>query len=366
MNDQPGLTEGINHPPDVLDGFPDGFADLIRIPRNELIKSLGLRGFPVPRSILESVKRSNWYSYDDGRILIEIRNPRLKNKRSSQAAYLLDFDDTFLATSIWHEAEWGSLSKDKALKERGIKITPEKAKLIYDLSKINLPKLAEKERRYTPGLNLYLLTEYARAMEKGYTEDQAWETVLDDLSKLCSSEDPEAVIGNFEPDEDICRIFMENSPRKFIFQDFVQDMFTRGRSDDLKVIASRGKIEGPLGQVYKLHASGVIGKGADMVIYTNDLKSEAIGLLLKIFPDLRNWLLRIYDDNPTEIQDYFNYARLHGFENLEIIRVRHPGTKRKNALLNLEPAVTTGDQEIPSDTIYDVIFPLENSPTKYW
>jgi len=99
----------------------------------------------------------------------------------------------------------------------------------------------------------------------------------------------------------IVGIFNNNSPADFTYQDYIEDILGGTESDDLKVIASRGKIEGPLGQVQKIHGTGIMDRGVGTVIYTNDLKAEALVLLPQMFAYLKDRLIRIYDEHPKVV-----------------------------------------------------------------
>jgi len=176
---------------------------------------------------------------------------------------------------------------------------------------------------------------------------QAFEEVKAEIAKLKTLPDDqkENAVMSYEIDKkDILRIFNSNPLANHLHEDYLDD-FIRGTSpQDIRVVATRGAIEGPLGQVHKMHQTKIMDRVVDvprddgtpqidqnridMVIYTNDLKAEAMTLVPQLFPYLAERSTWIYDDNQEELQDYYKYALQNHIKKLEIFRVRHFGAKR--------------------------------------
>ena len=162
-------------------------------------------------------------------------------------------------------------------------------------------------------------------------------------------------------DQHIVDIFANNSPADFVYEQILPLIFANPvLAADLKIIVTRGKIEGPLGQIHKLHSSGIMNldHAIDLVLYTNDRKAEAIILLSHLFPELQQMGIRAIDDSPDEILPYRELARQLGIENLKLVHVRHTDAKRRDVVVdeNENPDYRYIDPE--SGTIFDHYFPL--------
>ncbi len=371
---------------------PYGYLDLEKVKDEKILDTLGLGGFEIPREIKESVQKSQWFSIDNGRTMVELRNPLLLDKNlqdKKKVVTITDADDTIFAITKSHEKEYELLSKDEALHHRGINFTPEIAKQMYELSKIQVKGKA-KESRYTPRLNVGLLSLISKALEEGKPLSQALEDIRQTRDEIIASENPEKQIASMFLDEDIVRVFNSNPLSDFLYKDYAADIFSKTDTEEnMRVIATRGTIEGQLGQVHKLHqlkmdiegsAQQLLNQGVDLVIYTNDLKAEALITIHQLFPSLRNKLTRIYDDNVKELQEYYDIAHeerlnLKGFE---IIRVKNRFAKNAEHKLSIgKPRIRISAEEgilddepeqkdtLPtgSNTIYEHISPYDTIPS---
>ena len=258
----------------------------------------------------QSISESLWYSVDNGRYYLEIRNPNILEKRDAPVD-VIDFDDCLFSATSWHKKEYELISTSPALDARGIHITQEEARELYQQSKIMIPGKVIQEPRYTPLLNLLLLTEYAQRLESGISRDEAWQQTLQDKvsAEEIISRVGEEYLTDYKVDQDIVDIFLGNAPLSFTYDRVIQLLFYRiETAHHLKIIATRGTPEGPLGQIYKLHGSGLPRSAVDLILYTNDLKADAI-LLLSRFFSMRDKCITVYDDNPSEILPYRQLAR---------------------------------------------------------
>lgn len=372
---------------------PYGYLDMERVSEEQVLRQLELSGTEIPNDIKQSVMKSQWFSIDGGRIIIEMRNKNLLDRQylsehgnKQGIVSISDADDTIFAITESHKKEYELLSQDASLQARGAIITPEDARILYEDSKITIKGKAN-ERRYTPKLNIALVSLYANLQETGMSPAQAMEQVQRTLSLVQTSENPEAEIEKLSLDTDVVRVFNSNPLTDHMYADYAEDMFGAHDSEgkimpeseqNMRIIATRGTIEGILGQVHKMHqlqlADGpFMDQGVDMVIYTNDLKAETLTLIPQIFPYLTDRLMRIYDDNTTELRQYYNHARDHHLSNLELIHVRQRGSKRfEDKYVVSRPSVRSGgpsgDLDIPSDgqekfpedvrEVYDSILPF--------
>lgn len=371
---------------------PYGYLDMERVSEEKVLRQLELSGTEIPSDIKQSVMRSSWFSIDGGRIIVEMRNKNLLDKQylsehgnKQGIVSISDADDTIFAITESHKKEYELLSQDAELQARGVTITPEVARILYEDSKITIKGKAN-ERRYTPKLNIALVSLYANLQEKGMSVTQAMEQVQRSLSLVQNSENPEVEIEKLSLDTDVVRIFNSNPLTNHMYTDYAEDMFDMHDSEgkiipeseqNMHIIATRGTIEGILGQVHKLHqlqlANGpFMDQGVDMIIYTNDLKAETLTLIPQIFPYLTDRLMRIYDDNTTELQQYYNHARDHHLNNLELIHVRKRGSKRfEDKYVVSKPSVRSGDLDIPANgkeqfpedvtEVFDSILPFTGS-----
>lgn len=300
----------------------------------------------MPNSLRGSVKRSTWQEVAGGRIMLEVRNPskltapRLKDVHAIDT-HVLDFDDCMFDATGWHKKEYELVSQ--------FGVSRDTAKDIYENSKIIVPKIAENEPRYTPEVNLILLSRYTDLLSRGVGHDGSmkavgmWrEMILETIAEI--GELP--ALSGFGIDPDIRKAFVGNAPNEFVHDGFVEDVIGGTERNDLRIIATRGKIEGPLGQVDKVHRSGVLepyggdGNTVDLVIYTSDIKAEALLDVLRLMPMLSQTAIRVYDDNPKEVLPYIESARRQGVMNLEVIQVEHPTAKRRGMKVGIEPDFT--------------------------
>lgn len=340
------------------------------VAEQEVIPRLELGDFPP--LMHHSVLGSDWYTINEGRMFLEVRNPHVLQKEQGDVVYFVDFDDCIFSATGWHKKEYQLIEEDEELHKRGILISSERAKEIYERSKIIVPGKAENERRYTPEFNLVLLTNYAQRLENGIPPDHAWEQLLTWREAVNSMVqlDGEAALEIMPVDNHFRELFMSNLPKPFVYQDFLEDFFGTLEESDSVIFATRGKIEGPLGQVHKLHSSGVLQYSSreeqyrskqhpvDLVIYTNDLKAQALLNLTKLVPWVKGKLLRIIDDNPNEIIPYLEAAREHGLTNIEIIQVGHYGAKRRDISTGIEPdLLLVGESEKETNYRHYMAFP---------
>lgn len=304
-----------------------------------------------------------------------------------------DADDTIFSATNWHKKEYEELENSPELHARNIFITAEQAREIYELSKITIRGKAEKEPRYTPRLNIALLSLYTKSMEQeGKTSEQAFAAVKSEITKIGNLPDDqkENAVMSYEIDKkDILRIFNSNPLSNHLYEDYLDDFIGGTSPEDIRVVATRGTIEGPLGQVHKVHQTKIMDRitevqkddgtsevsqnRIDMVIYTNDLKAEAMTLVPQLFPYLIERSVWIYDDNQEELQDYYKYALKNLVKKLEIFRVRHFGAKRAPKKFSMPKIITraTGSEiyDVPAEdqenmpdteeTVYDQYQPEE-------
>lgn len=247
-------------------------SDIESIPPEQVIERLELTG--SPRTLLSSVRGSIWGrvipttwvqgTLIDSGIVLECRTLSILQQPRKGSVRIYDFDDCLMSSSSWHRREYELLEQSQALSAQGINISPQRAREIYELSKTHVPGVAEKEPRYTPHLNLVLLSIYAAALREGQIKEQTgdqqwnellawWETINQQVQDY-----GERALKAYAVNPDIQSIFTGNSPADFLYADFVQDLLGQTRSSDIRIVATRGKIEGPLGQVYKVHRSGLM------------------------------------------------------------------------------------------------------------
>lgn len=296
---------------EVKERFQGGF-DVSPISSQDIVRVLNVGETPV----VESVLKSTWYSIDDGRIIAEIRDPSVRKRRTGMLQ-ISDFDDTIFSATAWHDAEFQKLADLYG----ALGLTVEKARQLYNASKIKDEK-ASGEPRYTPELNIAKVSAYVSFRQAGYNDVQA-----DEKARDVSLNNENAVRS------DVRDVFNSNPTLDFVYKDYVSEVFSNSQSDILNVVASRGTIQGVLGQVHKIHSSGVMDEGVQAVIYTNDLKSEVLGLLPNLIPGSTDGMIRILDDNPSEIRAYLPEARRLGLLSLELVMVGHPGAKRRGGMV---------------------------------
>lgn len=334
---------------ELLDrGSPAGQTSQIKpIDSEDLIERLDLTG--LPKTLRTSVKGSLWGEINDGRMLIECRTVSVLQQSRDGAVTICDFDDCLMSATGWHRQEYQLLEENEELHQMGVHISVEKARSIYELSKILVPHTVENEPRYTPQLNQILVSLYAESLKTGAPkekpEEESWLKLLDwreDINAQIQKHGEDALKA-YTVHPLVSKIFMGNHPSQFLYRSFVQDILAATRPNDIRIIATRGKIEGPLGQVHKIHESGLMrektwaGQRIDVAVYSNDVKAQALITLTDVLPGIKERLIRIFDDNPNEVLPYLEVAGHLGTSNIEIVQVSHPDAKRKGMNLGIAP-----------------------------
>jgi hypothetical protein len=330
------------------------------IPQDKLFTVLGLDNNLSSQELLDSVQKGIWYRSLDGKTVIEVRHQD-KLKKSQGLLEVSDFDDTLMKATLWHQEEYKRVAGSDALRDRGITISYDKAKQMYEFSKVTPPNV--NEPRYTPRINLILASYYAQALEKGQPHEQAWEgmlTIQNEIkTKLMTAEDENFLL-EYSLDPDIVDCLLDNHTIDYLNTDFVEDFLEGTEEHDIRAVATRGKIEGPFGQIYKVHTSEIVdrGYGLDIVLYSNDLKAEALAAFYQLVPQALQNGTRVYDDNPSEIDKFIAWGKDHGIRNLEVIRVNHPDAKRKDFVVDTPKIMQTHEQ---TGTKYDLYFASEDA-----
>ena len=313
----------------------------------DLVERLDFMG--LPKALITSVKGSIWGEIDDGRMLLECRTVSVLQQSRDGAVAICDFDDCLMSATSWHSKEYQLLEQSEELHNMGVNITVDRARAIYELSKIRVPHTVENEPRYTPGLNQVLVSLYAESLRTGTPkerpEEESWLELLDWRENINQQIQKygEDALRAYTIHPFVNKIFMGNHPAQFLYRDFVQDVLAATRPNDIRIIATRGKIEGPLGQIHKIHESGLMkertwaGQRIDLVVYSNDIKARALITLTEVLPGIRERLIRIYDDNPSEVLPYLEIAKCLGTTNIEVVQVSHPDAKRKDVRLGIKP-----------------------------
>lgn len=313
----------------------------------DVVERLELNG--LPKTLLESVRGSLWGEVRGGNMLLEYRTVTVLQQPRDGAVTICDFDDCLMSATGWHKQEYQLLEQSEALHRMGVNISAARARDIYELSKIRIPGTVEKEPRYTPRLNQVLVSIYADSLRTGLSkerlEEQTWlelvtwrKTIDQQIQEL-----GEGALKAYSIHPLIRSIFMGNPPSRFLYEEFVQDVLAGTRPNDIRIIATRGKIEGSLGQVHKVHGSGLMkqktwaGQRVDLVVYSNDVKAEALITLTELLPGIRNRRVTVYDDNPNEVLPYLKAVQMLGAHNIEVVQVSHPDAKRKDFNLGIEP-----------------------------
>jgi len=287
-----------------------------------------------------------WRAHSKGGLALSATDPLTSRQDGDPPRLLLsDLDDTLITTSAWHEREF-QLMAEFCLSQTGIEVGLDWVRRLYEMSKI-LVKPDQIQRRYTPRLNLGLVTELIQLLNGG----MEIETAIQALEMKTGNVESEVInqgkicVQEYEYDEELLRHLLINNPiQSFLVTPLVEDLFTPDPTTDptgtqtpdgnIRIIITRGMIQGPLGQVHKIHQSGLMElPGVDMVIYTNDIKMETLLLLNKVFEGsldiFKNRPMILYDDNPGEIMPFYRQAG--GYERgLEIVRVRVNRSKRRD------------------------------------
>ena len=287
--------------------------------------------------IQESVKKSRWFSVFGGLTYIEVRGKRKLDQ--SQLVNLIDFDDTLCKTTNWQASENELLANDKDLINIGFNLNSDELKQIYELSKVMIAGSTKREARYVPILHLWLLTRALEFCQQGNNSDNVVKLVsqaANNLAKIALESGEEAVnlLANYINPR-IKQLLVENSLKTFIDPDVKASLLTANKivgevSDQVvRIVMTRGTIGNILGQVFKVHTSGIIDD-LDCVIYTLDLKDEIPALVRTFFSQLEHLPMRIYDDHPSEIVAYEAKIIKSKLENIELILVRHPDGRRRH------------------------------------
>ncbi len=313
--------------------------EMNRIPPIELLtagtalKRLEFSYPDIPSTMLDSIIASEWASIDNGRMYLEVRNPGFLRK-SGNTVYLTDFDDCVLSTTDWHNREYELVSQCPELCAQQIEISPKQAKNVYEMSKILIPGKVEHEPRYTPRLNLILLTHIATQLSYGYPPEVVWNALPSVRDAIVSNvaRQGEGELGFLRIDDRILKLFQENSPAQFLQKKFMDELHQKDEGE-FHIIVTRGKPEGLLGQIYKVHTSGALEKSVDIVMYTNDIKAEALVQLSRIVPWMKSAPILIYDDNPNEVLPYLRFIHERNIDNIELVHVRHNNSKRKDLVV---------------------------------
>jgi hypothetical protein len=320
---------------------------------------LELKHVDIPEEILDSVIRSEWYSLDKGRMFLEIRNPDVIHSKGHLPIVFTDFDDCALSTTRWHNEEYTRLFTDTALNMRQKSVIPDHGKAIYEMSKIKVPGKAEHEPRYTPRLNFVLLSQYSFFLEQHMSPDAALNIIKaireGFAESIANDKNGDQLLLDLKIDHEILDAVRDNSPRDYLHTEFVSEIFNEPLTH-LHMVVTRGKPEGLLGQIYKVHGSGILEYPVDLVLYTNDLKADALLVLSKMFPGMRSSPITLYDDNPKEVLPYLDFIRNRNINNIKVIHVRHTDSKRKD--ITVEGATPTETRIDPQTlTQYDIYHP---------
>jgi len=332
---------------------------------------------PEMNDVYESAKKNRWF--DCGHFMLEITNPEtLKNKlgvpgttSASDLVLLSDLDDTLFDTTLWHAHEQEIICS--YLNENGVEADEHIVQQLYESSKIFIPRVAEVQERYTPLLNMILIDQFIRRQHvEGLSPSEALEQCKLEHASIQNriNRIGEGALNDYAYNSKLFSLLMTtNHPDKYLNRNLIDDLFdseSHGDDNILRFIITRGKIEGPLGQVYKVHSGDFTTKPTlDMVIYTNDVKISALTQLTTMFPELRSKQMFLYDDNPSEIVPFCEQMTRYGVNplKLEIIQVRHSQAKRRDKPViihtdskdtTIEPLVRSGyfiqnEEEIPME-----------------
>ena len=368
--------------------IPDGL-NIREIQPSELRERLGLQG-PDLEEVYRSALKNQWFDCDDGNFLIEIPNNEKLQKKigsptdtsKSELVWLFDLDDTLLNTTAWHGKEQQIIQT--YLEKQHVASTKASVKTLYELSKVFIPDIAEVQARYTPLLNMILIDQYIRRQKNdGFSEEDAIQccrvehNFIQDRIKVIG----EGALQDYQYDRSLLsKILKVNSTARYMNEPLIKDLFTvRKDSADnvLRIIITRGKIEGPLGQIYKVHCKDFTAfESLDMVIYTNDVKINALARVTNIFKELQSKQIILFDDNPSEIVPFCEQMEEQGMNRLkmEIVHVRNSDAKRRDKQVVIsskgrerviDPASSFGYAYSPSKKKTLPIESFEEIPLKY-
>lgn len=330
------------------------------IPRSEIKRYLQLETCN-DEGVVRSIERSNWLTCQDGRHVIEVRNSigdLARKMREGEVLYMSDLDDTLIDTTGWHQKEFDLIQK--LLGEKGVEASIADIERMYELSKIKVPGKADIQTRYTPQLNLILLEQYRRRrldQKMSSTETMVWiEQQQQRIQEVVSTAGEEALNDYILNTEFQREMVSQNPTSDFVHLPLIRDLFDwgDGMTNDsvIRVIITRGKIESPLGQVYKVHQSGIMElPSVDIVVYTNDIKVEALLHLQANFPGImKRWIL-LYDDNPNEIVPFYEQIEETGISPfpIELVQVRHSSSKRRDKPVIVPNKKEGGTRQVPPD-----------------
>ena len=336
---------------------------------SDFIRILGLEFLSEAEKL--KLSRHRWLSINDGQAVVQIMRDL---PDEPELMILVDYDDTLMNSTLRHTEELEKISRFFAGQD--IDLSLAELKRIYNDSKIFIPGKAEKEARYTPALNIVLLDFFLKRSNARVPKEQVFEELAvkrdEIIACIIKFGDNWIIDCARQVDSNLLSIFIDNSPSQFVYKDVVADLlsdYDDERKHEVKAIITRGATEGPSGQVHKVNSSGSM-EGLDFVVYINDLKSELIPLIKSLFCSTRNCRLIIYDNNPYEINDYFERVIAEGISSVELVWVRHPDSRRAELDTTIPPSVRiglTGDQppittndSLPENlttTVYDHYFP---------
>lgn len=309
-----------------------------QIPKEQALSRLGFTSHEYSPGLIDSITASDWYAVDGGRIITEVRNPDILVVPRPGMIKISDLDDTIMSATRWHANEYLLMAQffiQRGLLHGDVNDVIGQMKNLYESSKLIVPGKAEEEARYTPMANIALLSKYSQSIQSGQSEALAYEATLALAREI--AQNGGAHLDVYPMDSDISRILIDENPTaKYVYSDYVREVFSPYASSGpkgLHVIATRGAIEGPLGQIHKVHSSGIMEEGVDMTIYTNDLKSEVLRLIAQFLPWTDGQLTQFIDDNPKEVAKLLNEVKKYGIKNFEVAMVRHADAKRRDGLV---------------------------------
>lgn len=330
--------------------------DFKEIPLSSLRSRLELQGSEMD-DVYQSAKKNTWLDCG-GQCILEITNPETLQKKlgtpgstsASELVLLSDLDDTLFDTTSWHGHEQEIIRTH--LQELSVEADEHTVQQLYEFSKVFIPQVAEVQTRYTPLLNMILIDQFIRRQQvDGLSASDALVqcslervSIQDRINRI-----GEGALHDYRYNANLFSVLMaKNQPDNYLNRSLIDDLFDMGpdgTDNILRFIITRGKIEGPLGQVYKVHSGDFTTKPSlDMVIYTNDVKINALTHLATIYPQLRSKQMFLYDDNPSEIVPFCEQMEKYGMNpfKLEIIHVRHSQAKRRDKAV----VIHQGDKEV--------------------
>ena len=221
---------------------------------------------------------------------------------------------------------------------------------------------------------MILLTEYLRLVQ-GNNNDNAFDQLQKQKDTIIAEilQKGMDVLNNYQLSPPIEELFLTNPIEDFIHEELFID-FVFGTTGGIRIILSRGEPWGPLGQIDKMEATGVLKgqrkapndieeefekQGVDVVVCVRGDKTQVLGWLADLFPDSFKNGVVIYDDRPKDIEAYLKFAKQEKAK-ISVVRVRHPGSKRAGQEVNAEKNLTT-PEESADTTTYDLFEPIESS-----